>query len=91
MNDTMTTVQNAALGAGMASGLMNTITENATAISVLCTVGFGAIYVSCAIWNAYSNHKCNHISKDIIIGEIIKRLNEHGEESAADAVRRISK
>jgi len=91
MSDTVTNVQNATLGAGVATGLMNTISANATAISVLCTIGFGIIYASCAIWNAYSNHKRNKVSERSIVDSIIKRLNDNGEEKAADAVRRVSK
>ena len=91
MTDTVTNVQNATLGAGVATGLMNTLAENATAISVLCTIGFGIIYASCAIWNAYSNHRRNKNAEDLIVKGIIKRLSDEGEESAAEAVRRISK
>jgi len=91
MSDTVTNVQNATLGAGVATGLMNTISANAMAISVLCTIAFGIIYASCAIWNAYSNHKRNKVSEQSIVDGIIKRLKDNGEEKAADAVRRVSK
>lgn len=91
MSDVVTNIQNATLGAGVASGLLNTIAANSTAISVLCTIGFGIIYTSCAIWNAYSNHKRNKVSEQTIIDKIIARLNDNGESKAAEAVRRVSK
>lgn len=91
MSDTVTSVQNATLGAGVATGLMNTISQNATAISVICTIGFGLIYASCAIWNAYSNHNRNKVSERKMIDKIIKELNDNGDEKAAAAVRRMSK
>ena len=53
---------------------MSVITQNATAISVICTVGFGLVYVSCAIWNAYSNHRRNKISQSSITADILSKL-----------------
>ena len=91
MSDTVTNIQNATLGAGVTTGIMNAINANATAISVIATVGFGVIYASCAIWNAYSNHKRNRVNEEVIIYNIVKRLNDNGETKAADAVRRVSK
>lgn len=73
---TSQSIENTALGAGITTGLMGVITQNATAISVLCTVAFGLIYACCAIWNAYSNHKRNKVTKrnilDGLIDEMIK-------------------
>ena len=72
------TVENASLGAGITTGLMGVITENATAISVLATVGFGVIYASCAIWNAYSNHRRNKLNKVVMINDLIDDLISEG-------------
>ncbi|AZU97812.1 hypothetical protein [Vibrio phage LP.2] len=91
MSDTVSTVQNASLGATMTTGLLPVITQNATAISVLCTIIFGVIYASCAIWNAYSNHKLKRLNKQAMIDNLIRELNDNGEEDAARAVRRVSK
>jgi hypothetical protein len=93
MSDNITqTVQNASLGAGVATGIMNTITANATAISVLCTIGFGIVYAGCAIWNAYSNHKRNKVSKRAIIDSLIDEMRSEGcEQSVIDTMLRIAR
>lgn len=76
MSDNISTVQNASLGAGVTTGLMPVITQNATAISVICTVIFGLIYASCAIWNAYSNHRRNTVNRRKIVEEILSEMEE---------------
>lgn len=50
-------VENASLGAAMGTGFLTIVTNNATFITVMCTVCFGMVYASCAIWNAYTNHR----------------------------------
>jgi hypothetical protein len=91
MSDTISNVQNASLGAGATTGLMTVIGNNATAISVIATVGFGLVYASCAIWNAYSNHRRNKISEDKMIDAIVKRMLDNGETTEAiNAVRRAT-
>jgi len=65
------TVENAALGAGISTGLMGVITQNATAISVIATVGFGVIYASCAIYREYQTYKRDKISKKAMLESII--------------------
>ena len=72
------TVENASLGAGITTGLMGVITQNATAISVLATVGFGLVYASCAIWNAYSNHKRNKVSERKLLDNLIDEMVSDG-------------
>lgn len=93
MSDNITqTVQNVTLGGGLATGIMNAITTNATAISVLCTIGFGLVYATCAIWNAYSNHKRNKVSKRAIIDNLIDEMRSEGcEQSVIETMLKIAR
>lgn len=65
-------VGNASLVAGISTGLMTTIANNATAITVICTIVFGVIYASCAIWNAFSNHKRNKVTERATVDKMFK-------------------
>ena len=86
------TVQNVTLGGGVATGVMNVITQNATAISVLCTIGFGLVYAGCAIWNSWSNHKRNKVNKRTIIDELVREMKDEGcEQAIIDTMLRISR
>jgi len=67
-------VGNASLGASMGTTVLTVVTDHATAISVLSTLCFGIVYVACAVWNAYSNHKRNSVSERVIVDSIIKRM-----------------
>lgn len=71
MSDNVTMLQGASLGAGVSTGIITTVTNNATFITVMTTVCFGLIYASCAIWNAYSNHKRNKVNKRNIVEAIL--------------------
>lgn len=81
-------VESATLVAGTTTGLMSVITQNATAISVICTAGFGLIYACCAIWNAYSNHKRNKVSKDAIYQDIIDGMIKDG--APVELIKQVS-
>jgi hypothetical protein len=74
------TIENASLGAGITTGLMGVITQNATAISVLATIGFGVIYASCAIFREYQTYKRDRVSKvsqkDLIAGLIDELVSD---------------
>ena len=65
-------VGNASLVAGISTGLMTTIANNATAITVICTTVFGIIYASCAIWNAYSNYKRNKVTERATVDKMLR-------------------
>ena len=72
-------MENAALGAAVATPVMSVISQNATVISVICTVIFGFIYACCAIWNAHSNHKRNKVSEGVILENIIESMIKKGD------------
>lgn len=92
MKDALSTVQNSSLAAGATTGLLGVISNNATAISVIATVGFGLIYASCAIWNAWSNHKRTNLSERDIIDGIIERAKDNGEEEGTiKAIKRAAR
>jgi|LGVE01.1.fsa_nt_gb hypothetical protein len=83
MSDIQNTVQNVSLGAATTSGLMGVITQNATAISVLCTAGFGLVYVTCAIINTRTNSASNRRK---IIKEILSQLDEETKQKVKSQI-----
>ena len=68
------TIQDASLGAGITTGLMGVIAQNATVISLAMTAFFGLIYACCAIWNARSNSKRNDMNERAILESIIEGM-----------------
>ena len=73
---TIQTVQNAALAAGMTTGVMDVINANATAISVICTVCFGLVYAFCVVWNAYTHHKKLQKTEENITQKLLTRIKD---------------
>lgn len=81
------TVEAGSLVMGVSTSLMAFITDNATAITVLCTFSFGLVYASCAIWNAWTNHKTQKDNKRGVVEALIDDLQDSGlDPSVVDVV-----